>query len=168
MSLKAYVKQNAPWIYEYINTEVLKGIGSIHPNYFIKVIEDLFIKQEGAQITQENNTPNLFPYRLFTFLFKQGKMDYTSFRNETISLSPLTLKASVYHNYVHFWIHEDTFYIDLMQTKMGGMPLDEDIVKYSKAIPIQKEGLEEFITAHKHEKLNASLQTIKEKIEEIL
>lgn len=168
MSLKAYVKQNAPWIYEYINTEVLKGIGSIHPNYFVKVIEDLFIKQEGAQITQENDTSNLFPYRLFTFLFKQGKMDYTSFRNETITLSPLTLEASVYHNYVRFWIQEDIFYIDLMQTKMGGMPLQEDIVKYSKAIPIQKEGLEEFITAHKHGKMNASLQMIKEKIEEIL
>lgn len=168
MSLKAYVKQNAPWIYEYINSEVLKGIGSIHPNYFIKVIEDLFIKQEGAQIRQENDTPNLFPYRFFTFLFKQGKMDYTSFRNETITLTPLTLKASVYHNYVRFWIHEDTFYIDLMQTKMGGMPLQEDIVKYSKAIHIQKEGLEEFITAYKHEKMNASLQMIKEKIEEIL
>lgn len=168
MSLKAYVKQNAPWIYEYINTEVLKGIGSIHPNYFIKVIEDIFIKQNEAQITSKNEDTNLFPYTLFTLLFKQGKMDYPSFRNETINLKPLTLEASVYHNYVRFSIEDDIFTIDLMQTKMGGMPLDEDIVKYSKVIPIQKEGLEEFITAHKHEKMNASLQMIKEKIEEIL
>lgn len=167
MSLKAYVKQNAPWIYEYINTEILKNMGAIHPNYFVKIIEDIFVKQNEAQLTPQNSEASLFPYTLFTLLFKQGKMDYTSFRNETISLTSLTLEASVYHNYVQFVIADDIFYINLMQTKMGGMPLDEDIVKYSKAIPINKEGLETFIQQQNqnpleepHKSIQTQLQTI--------
>ena len=36
-----------------------------------------------------------------------------------------------------------------MQTKIGGMPIDKDIVKFTKKIPIETFRLEEFITLNK-------------------
>ena len=36
-----------------------------------------------------------------------------------------------------------------MQTKIGGMPIDDDIVKFKKNIPIKSSGLQEFINKNK-------------------
>lgn len=164
MQLKEYIKQNAPWIYEYINTEVLKGIGAINANFFIYLIKDIYVKQADTQSVDVN----VLPYYLFTKISGKGKMDYTVFRKESISLVPLTNEASVYHNYVRFSLKDDTFYIDLMQTKMGGMPLDEDIVKFSKSIAIKPKGLETFIEVKKNNALNDTLKTIQDEVERIL
>jgi len=38
------------------------------------------------------------------------------------------------------------FCIDLMQTKIGGMPIDNDIIKFSKKIPIKNRGLAEYLS----------------------
>ncbi len=143
--LKEYIKENSYLIYEYINSEVLKGIGNINHEYFLKLIEDIFEKQSYIKIDELNINPNIFPYYIFTLLFGKGKMDYTSFRNETINFSEINKEASVYYNYARFTLEDDCLCIDLMQTKIGGMPIAEDIVKFSKKIPIKNDGLEKFI-----------------------
>jgi hypothetical protein len=96
-------------------------------------------------------------------------MDYTSLRAETIDFTEINKESKVYYNYARFSLKDDSFYIDLMQTKIGGMPIDKDIVKFSKKIPVKSLGLEEFIKTHKQTNptsLNASI--IKEGINSIL
>jgi hypothetical protein len=162
--LKTFIKQNAPYIVEYINCEVLKEIGTMNPNYFVKLVNDSFVKQTSVQKID----PNLLPYYLFTQIEAKGRMDYTSLRTETISLNKLNDEAKVYYNYARFTLNKDFFIIDLMQTKIGGMPIDEDIVKFSKQVPISDLGLEEFIWKNRDTAMNATLKRIQEEIEKIL
>jgi sulfur transfer protein SufE len=48
------------------------------------------------------------------------------------------------------------------------MPIDEDIVKFSKQVPISDLGLEEFIWKNRDTAMNATLKRIQEEIEKIL
>lgn len=166
--LKVFIKQNASWIYEYINNEILRGIGKIHPNYFVKCIEEIFIKQCNTQMSLQTINPNVLPYFIFTSIARKGRMDYTSLRTETINFNEINEEAKVYYNYARFSLNEGFLCIDLMQTKIGGMPIDEDIVKFSKRVPIKNLGLEEFIKQNKDTKKNEILKKIEEEIEVML
>lgn len=162
--LKTFIKQNASWIYEYINNEVLKGVGQINPNYFVKLINDSFIKETPVQ----NVDPNILPFYLFTQIESKGRMDYTSLRTETINFNEINEEAKVYYNYARFSLQEGFFCIDLMQTKIGGMPIEEDIVKFTKSILIKSLGLEEFINQNRDTAMNETLKRIKEEVAKIL
>ncbi len=124
-----FINENSNLIYEYINKEILKDIGAINKDFFTKVIKELVIK--------ENINPNVLPYYIFTLLFDEGKVDYTSLRNETLSLNQINKEASTYYNYARFSLKNNCLYVELMQCKIGGMPIDEDIVKFKKIIPIK-------------------------------
>lgn len=162
--LKTFIKQNAPWIYEYINNEVLKRIGKINSNYFVKLIKDSFVKHTNFG----NIDINILPFYLFTQIEQKGRMDYTSLRTETINFSLINEEAKVYYNYARFTLQEDFFCIDLMQTKIGGMPIDEDIVKFTKKVPIKRCAFEAFINQNKDITMNETLKKIKEEIGKIL
>lgn len=140
-----FIKENSYYIYEYINQKILKDVGAISPNYFIKSIKNIFLNQSNFQIDS-----NILPYFIFTQLDKKGRVDYTSLRKETINFNKINEEASTYYNYVRFSIKDELFLIKLMQTKIGGMPIDEDIVKFSKEISIDKLGLETFISENKN------------------
>ncbi len=166
--LKIFIQKNSPLIYEYINNEVLKEIGKINPNYFVKLLNDMFSKQMNTRVNLDNLTPNVLPYFIFTQIESKGRMDYTSLRTETLNLNQLNDEAKVYYNYARFSLKEGFFIIDLMQTKIGGMPIDEDIVKYSKQISIKKQGLEEFIIRKDQDiVLHKDLVKIKEEVKKI-
>jgi len=134
---KDFIIKNSNLICEYINTKVLKDIGIINPNYFIKVINDNI--DENTKINL-----NLLPYFFFTNLCDDGKVDYTSLRVETINFNKINKEASTYYNYVRFSLKDDFFIVELMQSKIGGMPIDTDIVKFTKKVKIDN-SLEEFI-----------------------
>lgn len=85
-----------------------------------------------------------------------------------MSLNELYKEVSVYYNYVRFFIKGDDFCIDLIQTKMGVTSLDEEIIKFSKRIPMKNTGIKEFINKREDEVLNESLQKIKQEINTIL
>lgn len=161
--LKTFTKQNAPWIYEYINCEVLNGMGKINSNYFVKLINDSLVKHTNF----ENINTNILPFYLFSKIEQKGRMDYTSLRTETINFNEINEEARVYYNYARFTLQEGFFCIDLMQTKIGGMPIDEDIVKFSKRVPIKSLGLEEFINQNRDTTMNETLKKIKEEVEKI-
>ena len=36
--LKAYIKENSPLIFEYINKEILEDIGVMSPNFFVRLL----------------------------------------------------------------------------------------------------------------------------------
>lgn len=158
-----FIKQNAPYIVEYINCEVLKEIGTMNPNYFVKLVNDSFVKQTSIQ----DIDINILPYYLFTQIESKGRMDYTSLRTETISLNKLNDEAKVYYNYARFTLNKDFFIIDLMQTKIGGMPIDEDIVKFSKQVPRSNLSLEEFILEHKDIEINETLKRVQKEVEKL-
>lgn len=161
LNLQEFIKQNAPYIVEYINSKVLKEVGFMNPNYFIKLVNDSFVKQTSIQ----DIDINILPYYLFTQIESKGRMDYTSLRTETLNLNQLNDEAKVYYNYARFSLKEGFFIIDLMQTKIGGMPIDEDIIKYSKKIAIDESGLEEFVSKNQElMTLNEILKKIKEDI----
>ncbi|PLY11021.1 MAG: hypothetical protein C0626_00150 [Arcobacter sp.] len=164
---KEFIKKNAYLIYEYINSEVLKNVGTLNPNFYIKLIDDIFVKQIDIKIGELNINVNILPYFIFTMLFGKGKMDYTSLRAETIDLTEINKESKIYYNYARFTLEDDFLCIDLMQTKIGGMPIEEDIVKFTKRIPVQNSGLEKFISKNR----NISSETfkkIKEDIDNIL
>ena len=141
---KEFIEKNTYLIYEYINKEVLKNTAIINKAYFIKTINDIFSKNSTLLINQ-----NILPYSFFTLLGKNGKLDYTSLREDTINLSKLNKESSSYYNYVKFSIRGDLFIIELMQNKTGGMAIKEDIVKFKKEIFINKSGLDTFILKQK-------------------
>lgn len=134
-NLKNYMEENSLLIYKFINSEILKGIGEINLNYLNKQIDDILKNEYESKIDEVNI--NILPYQILTFLEGKGKMDYTSMRVDTINLHELNKEASVYYNYAKFYIKDELFFIDLMQMKIGGMPIDEDIVKFSKKIEIK-------------------------------
>lgn len=46
--LKAFIKENATLIYEYINSEILKNIGTLSPDFFVRLIEEFLIKMKKS------------------------------------------------------------------------------------------------------------------------
>lgn len=150
--IKDFIDKNSYWIYNYINDEILKNIGTMNPNYFVKNIQEIFTQNANSDLNENISNPNILPYIIFTLLEKTGKIDYTSLRVETINFKQIDKEASVYYNYVKFALVDDFLAVNLMQTKIGGMPIDNDIVKFSKKIAIKKLGLEEYITTHKETK----------------
>lgn len=141
--LQTFIEENSLFIYDYINKEVLENIAIINYEYFLKTIEEIFTKKALKKINVNNI--NLLPYFILTKLEDKIKLDYTSLRAETINLNQLNKEASTYYNYVEFSLNKDYFIIKLMQSKIGGMPIDEDIIKFKKEILLNKTGLEEFI-----------------------
>jgi len=143
--LKNFVQLNSYLIYKYINSEILKDIGEVNSDYFINTINSMFTKNLLDYTKLEQISLDNIAYEIFPYFLLNGKIDYTSLRIETIDLTALNIEASVYYNYARFSIKEDILVIELMQTKIGGMPIDNDIVKYTKNIEIKKDGLSLFI-----------------------
>ncbi len=164
--LKAFVKQHSIAIYTYINSEILKDIGKISPNYFVILIDEFFCKSFDRKIDYENITVDNFPYFLFSLVLGEARKPYTFFRKETMSLNELYKEVSVYYNYVKFFIKDDYFCIDLIQTKMGVTQLDEELIKFSKQFSMKNVSFEEFVS--KNTKLNESLKKLEEDIDNIL
>lgn len=144
---KSFIKQNAYWIYKYINEQVLKDIGVLSSSYFIKIIEDVLVVNKSLD---KHNLKTL-PYSILTQINGSGTMTYTSIRHETIDLSQLNKEASTYYNYIRFSLKDNSLDLELMQSKIGGMPIDGDIVKFTKEIPIDDLSFSEYIQLNKKE-----------------
>lgn len=102
-----FIEKNLSIIYEYINSEILKGIGEINLNYLNKQIDDILKNEYESKIDEVNI--NILPYQILTLLEGKGKMDYTSMRADTINLNELNKEASVYYNYAKFYIKDELF-----------------------------------------------------------
>ncbi len=164
IELKTFIKENACFIYEYINQEVLKDVGMMHPDFFIKVIKEIF--EENSELDLEDT--NMFPYLLFTLFSQRGIIAYTSLRTETLDFTQINNEASTYYNYARFSIKDKFLCIELMQAKIGGMPIDADIVKFTKNITINYSGLEKFIQQNNHLTSKETCLEIEKTLETIL
>lgn len=162
--LKAFIKSNAPFIYEYINQEVLKDVGVMDPNFFIKVIKEIFEENNEFNLSETN----LLPYYLFTLFSQRGIIAYTSLRAETLNFAQIDKEASTYYNYARFTLNDEVLSIQLMQAKIGGMPIDADIVKFKKDIPIKVKGLELFMRENKELTSKEAYLKIQKEISQIL
>lgn len=141
--LKAFIKENSPLIYEYINSELLKDIGVMSSDFFVRLIDEFFKKEK--RIYQENITADTLGYYLICEVLGEAKQAFPFFRKDTLSLDEIFKEAKVYFNHVRFTIKDDIFTISLVQTKAGVSTLDEEIIKFSKQFPIKTSGLQEFI-----------------------
>ena len=141
--LKAFIKENSPLIYEYINSEILKNIGVISSDFFVRLIDEFFKKEK--RIYQENITADTLGYYLICEVLGEAKQAFPFFRKDTLSLDKIFKEAKVYFNHVKFSIKDDIFTISLVQTKAGVSTLDEEIIKFSKDFPMKISGLQEFI-----------------------
>lgn len=145
--LKAFIKENSPLIYQYINGEILKDIGVMSADFFVRLIDEYFNKKE-KRVCTDNLTADTFGYYLITEVLGEAKQAFPFFRKDTLSLDEIFKEAKVYFNHVKFTIENDTFNIYLVQTKAGVSTLDEEIVKFSKQFPMKKSGLMEFIATN--------------------
>lgn len=141
--LKAFIKENSPLIFEYINKEILKDIGAMSSDFFVRLINEFFKKEK--RIYQENITADTLGYYLICEVLGEAKQAFPFFRKDTLSLDEIFKEAKVYFNHVRFTIKDDIFTISLVQTKAGVSTLDEEIIKFSKQFPIKTSGLQEFI-----------------------
>lgn len=141
--LKAFIKENSPLIYEYINSELLKNIGVMSSDFFVRLIDEFFKKEK--RIYQENITADTLGYYLICEFLGEAKQAFPFFRKDTLSLDEIFKEAKVYFNHVKFSIKDDIFTISLVQTKAGVSTLDEEIIKFSKDFPMKISGLQEFI-----------------------
>ena len=144
--LKAFIKENSPLIYEYINSELLKNIGVMSSDFFVRLVDE-FLKKEN-KIYQENITADTLGYYLICEVLGEAKQAFPFFRKDTLSLDEIFKEAKVYFNHVRFTIKDDIFTISLVQTKAGVSTLDEEIIKFSKDFPMKISGLQEFIEKH--------------------
>lgn len=142
--LKAFIQENSSLIYEYINAEILKDIGVMSPDFFVRLIDEYFNKKE-KRVCTDNLTADTFGYYLITEVLGEAKQAFPFFRKDTLSLDKIFKEAKVYFNHVKFTIEDNTFNIYLIQTKAGVSTLDEEIIKYSKQFPIKTFGIKEFI-----------------------
>ena len=143
--LKAFIKENSPLIYEYINSEILKDIGMMSSTFFVRLIDEYFSKKE-KRVCSDNLTVDTLGYYLITEILGEAKQAFPFFRKDTLSLDGIFKEAKVYFNHVKFTIEDDTFNIYLIQTKAGVSTLDEEIIKYSKQILMKTSGINEFLT----------------------
>ena len=164
--LKAFIKENPILVYEYINSEILKDIGVMSPNFFVRLIEEFFNKKEKNLCTN-NLTIDTFAYYLITEILGEAKQAFPFFRKDTLILDEIFKEAKVYFNHVKFTIKDDIFTIYLVQTKAGVSTLDEEIIKFSKQFPMRTSGMIEFITKNSDITLNESLEKLKENIKNI-
>lgn len=141
--LKAFIKENSPLIYEYINSELLKDIGVMSSDFFVRLIDEFFKKEK--RIYQENITADTLGYYLICEVLGEAKQAFPFFRKDTLSLDKIFKEAKVYFNHVKFSIKDDIFTISLVQTKAGVSTLDEEIIKFSKDFPMKTSGLQKFI-----------------------
>ena len=142
--LKAFIQENSSLIYEYINAEILKDIGVMSPDFFVRLIDEYFNKKE-KRVCTDNLTADTFGYYLITEVLGEAKQAFPFFRKDTLCLDKIFKEAKVYFNHVKFTIEDNTFNIYLIQTKAGVSTLDEEIIKYSKQFPIKTFGIKEFI-----------------------
>ena len=151
--LKTFVKENSSLIYEYINSEILKDIGVMSPDFFIRLVDEYFTKEEKI-VSIDNLTVDTFGYYLITEILGEAKQAFPFFRRDTITLDKIFKDAKVYFNHVKFTIEDDIFAIFLVQTKAGVSTLDEEIIKYSKQIPMKNLDFKEFIAKNLNDKKN--------------
>ncbi len=134
--LKAFIKENSPLIYEYINAEILKDIGVMSSSFFERLIDEYFNKKE-KRICTDNLSVDTLGYYLIAEVLGEARQAFPFFRKDTLTLDGIFKEAKVYFNHVKFTIENDTFKIYLVQTKAGVSTLDEEIIKYSKQIPMK-------------------------------
>lgn len=142
--LKAFIKENSSLIFEYINKEILKDIGAISSNFFLRLVDEFFNKEK--KFHDENITADTLGYYLISEVLGEAKQAFPFFRKDTLSLDKIFKEAKVYFNHVKFSIKDDIFTISLVQTKAGVSTLDEELIKFSKDFPMKISGLQEFIT----------------------
>ena len=164
--LKAFIKENSSLIYEYINSEILRDIGTISANFFVRLIEEFFNKDE-KRVCTDKLTIDTLGYYLITEILGEAKQAFPFYRKDTLCLDGIFKEAKVYFNHVKFTIEDDVFAIYLVQTKAGVSSLDEEIIKFSKQIPIKTSGLTEFIAKNSNEPLDESFIKLKEDIKNI-
>lgn len=160
--LKAFIKENSPFIYEYMNSVVLKDIGVMNREFFEKLIKDFFNKTK-RRYKIENMTKDSFVYYLIAEVLGTAKWPFIYFRKETMTLDELYKELRLYFNYVKFNIQEDYFCVDFIQSKAGVTAYEEEIVKFSKKFALKK-GIEEFISKKEDIYLTKELKNIKENI----
>lgn len=165
--LKAFIKENSPLIFEYINSEILRDIGTVSPNFLVRLIEEFFNKNE-KRICINNLTADTLGYYLITEVLGEAKQAFPFYRKDTLCLDEIFKEAKVYFNHVKFTIKDEIFTIFLVQTKAGVSTLDEEIIKFSKQFPMKTSGLIEFIAKNYNVTLNESLMKLKEEIKNIL
>lgn len=164
--LKAFIKENAILIYKYINSEILKNIGTLSLDFFVRLIEEFFNKKE-KRVCTNNLTADTLGYYLITEVLGEAKQAFPFYRKDTLCLDEIFKEAKVYFNHVKFTIKDDIFTISLVQTKAGVSTLDEEIIKFSKQIPMKTLGLMEFIAKNSDITPNENLQKLKEDIKNI-
>ena len=84
--LKAFIKQNSPWIYEYVNSELLKDIGTLNPEFYVELTNDFFNKEE-KKVSTKNMTADILAYYMLTELVGDCRHAYTFFRKETLTFN---------------------------------------------------------------------------------
>lgn len=164
--LRIFIKENSPFIYEYINKEVLKDIGVMNPRFFVKLVNEFF-NIENRKYKLEDITKDSFSYYLIAEVIGESREAFTYFRKDTITLDELYKELRLYFNYVKFTVEDEVFDISFIQSKAGVTAFENEIVKFSKSFTIKKD-IEKYISKKSNILLNEEQNSIKMELNNIL
>lgn len=153
-----FLKENAYLVYRYINSSVLNGVGRMKIDFFLDLIEDIFIKRKKSLATSDKISIKMLPYNILYLMFGTGRIDFPLIRQRKIDFrsfeSDIEEKGIEFFNYFLFVFDEEHFNSDCLGLKVikshdYGVELDRPIVLHNISINIDNHGLYRFIEENK-------------------
>lgn len=157
-----FIKVDSYWIFKYINAFILKDLGIMSSDYYIKVIKNIFVDNVDTLSTSDKISTKLLPYNIFELMFRSGKIDYKDIKPQTINFSKLVSKLSSegikYFDYILFILTgnnllRDVLGLEVIQSKEYGKDLKKPKTLMKIEIPVHINELSIYISKNKNKDL---------------
>lgn len=161
-----FIKENSYWIFKYINAYIIKDLGVISSDYYIKVIKNIFVDNVATLSTSDKISTKLLPYNIFELMFRSGKIDYKDIKPQTINFSILVSKLSSegikYFDYILFILTgnnllRDVLGLEVIQSKEYGKDLIKPKTLMKIEIPVHINELSRYISKNKNKDIELFL-----------
>lgn len=97
-----FLKNNAYWVFKYINSHILQNKAVMSTDFFISQIQYIFVNHVANLTTSDYILERTLPYNLLSLIFSYGKIDYTALEPKTINIQKLKLFLKEEHNITYF------------------------------------------------------------------
>jgi len=149
-----FLRKYAYFVYGYINEYVLKRIGYMTSDFFIELIEDIFVTHVKTLSTSDRISIKMLPYNILYLMYGSGRMDFSLIKKRKINFKPfekeLKMQEIDFYNYFLFlytdeYFNEDCIGLEVIKSEDWGKKLEKPILRYQKKIKIDNHGLMKFI-----------------------
>lgn len=150
-----FLKDNAYWCYKFINSSILRDLGTMSLDFFISTIKDIFITNVKELTTADRLVERTLPYNILSLINRVGTMPFSEIRYSTINFDTVLIRESItYFNSILFSYsyeeeHSKSLRFEIIKSKSYGSDLLRPKTLYSKMISINTNDFYLFIKKHK-------------------